>query len=327
MLKKLLLYFCGLLISAHTFSQAIDNGASFKMLPAERSIRFQYDNDYFSESDEYYTQGMNLEWSSPSLKNNPLTRLLITPKENSNRYGLAIEHNAYTPTSIRSNEILYGDRPFAAAIILKTFGASINSTKRYRITSSFSLGMIGSVAGAYQIQKTIHSWLNGTDPKGWQYQIRNDLAINYEAAVERNIIHHKYFLINGLASARIGTLSTKSSLGAAVMVGKLNSAISNAFSGAAPASEKRKFMFHLFLQPLISAIGYDGTLSGGLIFNRESPYTLNQSEIERFIFQGNAGIVFSINSLYFEYFQSILTKEFTTGRMHQWGGVKIGMHF
>ena len=327
MLKKLFLQFCGLLTSANAFSQAIDNGASFKMQSAERSIRFQYDNDYFSESDEYYTQGMNLEWISPSLKNNPLTRLLITTKENLNRYGLAIEHNAYTPTSIRSNEILYGDRPFAASIILKTFGSSVNSSKRYRITSFFSLGMLGPVAGAYQIQKTIHSWLNGTDPQGWQYQIRNDLVINYEAAVERNIFHHKYFLINGLVAARIGTLSTKSSLGTTIMVGKLNSAISNAFLGTAPSSEKMKFTFHLYLQPMISAIGYDGTLSGGLIFNRESPYILGQNEIERFTFQGNAGIVFSINSVYLEYFQSILTKEFTTGGRHNWGGLRMGYLF
>ena len=327
MTGKLLILFYGLLISANNFSQAIDNGASFKMQPAERSIRFQYDNDYFSESDEYYTQGMNLEWISPSLKNNPLTRLLITQKENSNRYGLAIEHNAYTPTSIRSNEILYGDRPFAASIILKTFGASVNSSKRYRITSSFSLGMLGPVAGAYQIQKTIHSWLNGTDPKGWQYQIRNDLVINYEAAVERNIFHRKHFLINGLVTARIGTLSTKFSLGTTIMVGKLNSAISNAFLGKAPSSEKEKFTFHLYLQPIISAIGYDGTLSGGPIFNRESPYTLGQNEIERFTFQGNTGIVFSINSVYLEYFQSILTKEFTTGGRHNWGGLRMGYLF
>lgn len=327
MAGKLLIFFCGLFISANVFSQAIDNGASFKMQPAERSIRFQYDNDYFSESDEYYTQGMNLEWISPSLKNNLLTRLLITPKENSNRYGLAIEHNAYTPTSIRSNEILYGDRPFAASIVLKTFGASVNSAKRYRITSSFSLGMIGPVAGAYQIQKTLHSWLNGTDPKGWQYQIRNDIAINYEVAFEKNIIHSKYFLLNAFAAGRIGTLSTKSSIGTTIMVGKLNSAISNAFLGIAPSLQKQKFTFHLYLQPIISAIGYDGTLSGGLIFNRESPYTLGQNEIERFTLQGNTGIVFSINSVYLEYFQSILTKEFTTEGTHQWGGIKMGYLF
>ena len=67
---------------------------------------------------------MNFEFISPRLKKNPLTKLLIVPKENKNVLGLAVEHNAYTPTSISYNEILYGDRPFAASLMAKTFAGS-----------------------------------------------------------------------------------------------------------------------------------------------------------------------------------------------------------
>jgi hypothetical protein len=324
---KLIIIFCGSLISVTAFAQAIDNGASYRMQPAKRSIRFQYDNDYFSESDEYYTQGMNLEWISPGLKKNPLARLLIMPEGNTNGYGLAIEHNAYTPTTIRSAEIRYGDRPFAASLMVKTIGASYNSARGYRITSSFVVGMIGPVAGAQQIQKTIHSWINGTDPQGWQNQIRNDLIVNYESAFEKNVIQGKYFLLNGFAQGRMGTLSTKFSIGCTLMLGKLNSDISNAFLGIAPSLQKQKFSFHIYLQPTIGTIAYDGTLNGGLIFNRESPYVIGQEQIEKFTFQANAGVVFAIKSTYLEYFQSTITKEFTTGGHHSWGGLRIGYLF
>ena len=153
------------------------------------------------------------------------------------------------------------------------------------------------------------------------------MVVNYEGAFEKNVIQGKHFLLNGFAQGRIGTLSTKFSIGCTLMFGKLNSAISNAFLGIAPSLENQKFTFHLYLQPVISTIAYDGTLNGGLIFNGESPYIIGHEQIEKFTFQGNAGIVFSIKSTYLEYFQSTLTKEFTTGGHHNWGGLRIGYLF
>ncbi len=318
---------CVYLICTTTFSQVIDNTASFRMTDEKKSIRLYYDNDYFSGSDEYYTQGINLEIVSPSLKKNPITRLLIAPQENVNQFGLAIEHNAYTPTSISSNEILYGDRPFSATVMIKTFAASSHPSKRYRITSSLSLGIIGSVAGAHEIQRTIHRWINDTDPQGWQYQIKNDLIINYEVGVEKNIIHSKYFLLNALTVAHLGTLNTKFAAGGTLIIGKLNSTMATSFSGRVLSEKKQKFTYHLYVQPLIQAALYDATLSGGMIFNRDSPYTLSNKEIERFTFQGNAGVVFSLGAFYLEYSQSILSKEFTTSHTLRWGGLRIGLLF
>ncbi len=317
---------CIYLISTVALSQTIDNTASFRMNTAESLIRFHYANDYFTGSDEYYTQGMNLEFVSPALKRNPISKLLITLKENKDQFGLAIEHNAYTPTSISSNQILYGDRPFAASLLLKTFSASIHPTKRYRITSSLSLGIIGKVAGAHQIQKTIHKWINDTDPQGWQYQIKNDLILNYEVGIEKSIFYSRYFLLNGLASGRVGTLNTKFSLGSTIVLGKLNSAITSAFSDIT-SIQKQKFTLHLYAQPIINTVVYDATLQGGMIFNLDSPYTLTSKEIEHFTFQGNAGVVLTLGSFNIEYFQSIISKEFTASHYHRWGGLRIGILF
>jgi lipid A 3-O-deacylase len=315
---------CIYLISTTAFSQTIDNTASFRMSPAESLLRLHYGNDYFTGSDEYYTQGMNLEFISPALKRNPLSRLLIIPKENNNQLGLAIEHNAYTPTSISFNKILYGDRPFAASLLLKTFAGSSRPLKRYRITSSLSLGVIGKAAGAHQIQQTIHKWINDTDPQGWQYQIKNDLIMNYELGIEKNIFQSKHFLLNGMASARVGTLNTKFSVGGTMMLGKLNSEISSIFS-TIHVLQKQKFTFHLYAQPVINTVVYDATLQGGIVFNRDSPYTLTNKEIEHFTLQGNTGLVFTLGYFNIEYFQSILSKEFTTGHHHRWGGLRIGI--
>ena len=88
---------------------------------AKESLKGINDNDYFSATDYYYTQGYNFELTSPWLRKNPLNPLFKKLKKSDQKYGLSIEHMGYTPTSISSDAILYGNRPFAAAIMLKSF--------------------------------------------------------------------------------------------------------------------------------------------------------------------------------------------------------------
>src|SRR6218665_2283001 len=81
-------------------AQVIDNNAGFRMVNADHYVRLHFDNDYFSKSDAYYTQGVNIEWVTPALKKNPVNRILFLPRQGMHQYGLALEHNAYTPTNI-----------------------------------------------------------------------------------------------------------------------------------------------------------------------------------------------------------------------------------
>ena len=323
MLRRVLFVFSFALIHHFAFAQAIDNQPSFRMMSTNRYARLHYENDYFSLGDIYYTQGVNLELVAPSLKKFPTSKILVRIKANQ-QFGIAIEHNAYTPTSISHSEILYGDRPFAAALFLKTFASSTSSTKRIRITSNLSFGIIGQAAGAHWIQETIHKWIGDTDPRGWDNQIQNDQVLNYEAAIEKNILNLKdYFLLNGFASARAGTLSDKVSAGTVFMVGKINPAITSVFSGRELKSQR--FNFYLYFQPMVSTVLYDATMQGGMF--RNSPYTLSFDEVNRFAFQGSAGLVIYVKAVYLEYFQSYITKEFHSGSDHHWGGIRIGVNF
>ena len=314
------------LLGTNALAQAVDNAASFRMMTADKYIRFHYENDYFTATDYYYTQGINVEMVDPSFRKFPLTKILIAPRNGTRQFGISIEHNGYTPTSIESNEILYGDRPFAADLMLKTFSMTGDSARHCRITSSLSLGVIGPAAGGYEMQKSIHSWIHGTEPLGWQYQIQNDFVINYELGVEKNLLPAKRgFLLNGFANAHAGSLSTKFSSGLVLMVGRLNSSITSVFCKEKQGhSQKERVSFHVYFQPMINAVGYDATLQGGL-FNHSSPYTISSDAIERFTLQGNYGVVLHYRSLYLEYFKTIISKEFETGLYHRWGGIRIGV--
>ena len=64
-------------------------------------------------------------------------------------------------------------------------------------------------------------------------------------------------------------------------------------------------------------------MQGGL-FTRNNPYVIAADDINRVTFQADAGVIVNFKKFYLSYTQSILTKEFRTGKYHRWGGVSVG---
>lgn len=318
-MRKLQITYClfFLFFTSLSFSQKIDNTASFRDIKSDNYFRFHYDNDYFTATDRFYTQGYTFELTSPRFAKNPVNYSFPKIKNSDNKYGLSIEHIGFTPTTIKSNEILYGDRPFAAAIFLKSFKIATDTINKNRLESSLSIGIIGPGAFGYEMQKGIHEWIGDEIPMGWQYQIKNDLVLNYNLTHEKQLFRFKdYFALNSHLAARIGTLNTDASLGFTATLGLIN----NPF---AATSNKNKFQLYLYSQPLANFIGYDASLQGGL-FNKTSRYTIPDSDIERITLQNNFGIIMQWRSLYLEYSRVLLTREFSTSKSHKWGGFRIG---
>ena len=302
-------------------AQLTDNASTFRNINRKSYFRFHYDNDYFTKTDEYYSQGLTLEYVHPAFKYFPLSRLLLKARNSDPRYGISLNHIAYTPTSIRSDTILGSDRPFAACISFKTFLASSDSVGEQRISSAVSIGVIGPAAFGREIQTGIHRWLKNVLPKGWQYQVHNDVLVNYQVNYEKKLLSAgRTFIVNGTAEARVGTLDDKLGGGFNFMVGNFNDPYHNM-----PVN-KKKLQYYLFGQGRLSLIGYDATMQGG-VFNKRSPYTISSGNISRVTFQADAGIIVNFKKLFLSYTQSYLTKEFNTGHYHRWGGISAGYAF
>lgn len=88
----------------------------------------------------------------------------------------------------------------------------------------------------------------------------------------------------------------------------------------------KKFQVYLYSQAFATVVGYDATLQGGL-FSKESPYTIASGDVERLKAQFNYGLIVKTKTLYFEYSRSSITKEFETGTLAKWGGIRIGFTF
>jgi hypothetical protein len=310
------------LVSSAMFGQAMDNTLSFQGINNDSYFRFNFEDDYFTGTDYYYTGGMSAELVMPWVKDFPLSKFLLHPKRSYIRYGLGLESDLYTPTDIGKSYILYGDRPYAACLFLKTFAIAIDTTKKQRYSTAISTGIIGPGAGAMDVQTTVHRALpHNTIPGGWGNQVQNDAVLNYQFDYEKQLqsLGH-VFSLDADGIARAGTLSDKAGVGITAMGGYFDSPFSSEII------TKSNFRFYIYEHPEIDVIGYDATMEGG-IFDRTSPYIIAAGDISRFTFLNRYGFVCTTNKWYFEYAHTFLSNEFKTGLTHSWGSVQIAFGF
>jgi lipid A 3-O-deacylase len=299
-------------------AQLIDNSSTFRSIDHSSYFRFHYDNDYFTKSDEYYSQGITFEYVHPSIKKFFLSKLLWAPYKTNAQHGITLNVFGYTPTRINSDTILYGDRPYESNISFTTFLIQSDAIHHQQVSAAFSLGIMGPAALGKEIQTGIHRWLKNPLPHGWQYQVKNDIIINYQLNYEKQLLSAgNNFLLNAIAEARIGTLNDKLSTGFNFMAGRFNKRY------LAFTNTRTKAEYYLYGQGRLHFTGYDASLQGGL-FNHKSPYSIPGSDITRLAFQADAGVIVNLKWLFLSYTQSFLTKEFRTGKYHRWGGISIG---
>lgn len=305
-----------MLLSNFCSAQKIEHVSSMRSIDSDQYLRFNYENDLFASTDYNYTQGYNIEWVSPKLKNNPINFLLLPLKYANNKYGLNIEGIGFTPKDIGSHDIQFGDRPYSSATVIKSFVIATDLIKRYRLSSGLSIGMIGESTLGKETQVAIHKLTDSEIPNGWKHQIRNDFLLNYQLDFEKELLNLKNVSFSGDAKLKLGTLFSNASLGCNLIVGKYTSVYTQEVN--------KSFQIYGFIQPLMNFIGYDANLQGG-IFNSKSPYTIANEDINRITFQCNYGLVLKFRKYYLEFSQTYLTKEFETGNEVRWGSVRFGV--
>lgn len=312
------IFFLILLIPSVVFSQKIDNTVSFRDIKSDSYFRFNYDNDYFAATDENYTQGYNFELVLPVFEKNPLNHLFLIPKGTQSKFGITIEHIGFTPNHYERPEIQVGDRPFAAAIMLKSFVIATDTIHKSRLSSSLSFGLIGPGAFGEEMQVGIHKATGNKEPLGWHNQINNDVVLNYQVNYEKQLLkYHDFLSIQANSSLQLGTLFTNLSAGITMTLGWIDSPFETSKSG---------FKFYFYAQPTLKLVGYDATLQGGL-FNRDSHYTIPNDDIERFTAQLDYGLILKTRALYFEFSRSLITREISSLHSAAWGGMKVGFTF
>ena len=294
----------------------------FITLGNESYLALDFDNDILDYTDRFYTNGIKIDLVTPGLQGNPLCRLMVPYRRGGrNYYGITLVQNMYTPSTTKIGGILYGDRPYSAYLFFGTFKISLDPVRHVKQTSELDFGIIGPNSYGEWVQRSFHKSVpTNSEPLGWEYQVRNDLVLNYSLKMEKGIWNSKNADAILSASAEAGTLYTNLGGGFLFRTGWLNPYFSNIGVARVEALRKpglRKFQFIFFVSGSGKLVGYDATLEGG-VFNRSSPYTLPFSEISRFVLQGSGGISITYSGFRIDMEQFLLSPEFHNGWWHKW---------
>lgn len=282
-------------------------------------MRVYGDDDYPLGTDDQYTEGMNGEICMPWVRKFPLSYLLVHPHFSRIRYGIGVDQAGYTPADLKNPGIPVGDRPFAATLFLKTFLIATDAANKQRFTTTLSTGLIGEAAQGDNLQQGAHIILNDVVPEGWKYQVHNDAVLNYQANYQKELVHLANNLSLGAeALARGGTLSDEAGLALNLLIGYFESPYSDS------TMPRKKFRFYIYDHPEGDVVGYDAPLEGG-VFDHDSPYTIAAKDLSHFTFQNRTGIVISYGRFTFEYNECLMTRQFSYGPSHGWGGAGIAM--
>lgn len=193
-----------------------------------------FENDLFTGTDRYYTNGTKISWTSPDLENFrddqrasfllPLTDVL--PFVNAPGYqrnvGFSLGQNIYTPDDTESEKLVVNDRPYAGWLYLGFSLARKNA--RFRDEFGFTLGVVGPWSFAQDSQRVVHATRNLEFPNGWQHQLDNEVGVvlTYQ--------HTRRFLLAGARSGfglevlpylggALGNVYTQAALGSEMRVG------------------------------------------------------------------------------------------------------------
>ncbi|MFT4561099.1 MAG: lipid A 3-O-deacylase [Gammaproteobacteria bacterium] len=185
---------CTLLVSAllavATNTLAVESAKS----PASSStFSVLFENDLFGDTDQQYTNGVQLSWESPDLTRYadaerlpewllPIVTNLpwINEPDTQRNVGFSVGQKMFTPNNTQSSKLVADDRPYAGWLY-GALGFTSKTAKRMD-RFEFEFGVIGPAAQGEEAQNFIHDLRDLAKTRGWSHQLRNEpgFALIYE---------------------------------------------------------------------------------------------------------------------------------------------------
>ncbi len=143
-------------------------------------VTIQVENDAVSTlkgtSDQYYTSGIRLGWTSGADAIEPVAGLGHSIwGDGSTRVSLDIVQSLFTPRDTQLDPPNPADRPYTGEL-LASLGL-IHDSASTRDLISLSLGVVGPAALGEEVQNGFHSLIGDTPNRGWHYQVQDQPAV------------------------------------------------------------------------------------------------------------------------------------------------------
>jgi hypothetical protein len=320
-MKRKILLFTLFICLSHFFSEAQTN--TYK---SEFGFRSENDSYLASGKDRYYTNGLLLTFRTAldqsTLRNKKLNKMI---------FEFEAGQKIYNPQSGSILDIVYVDRPFAGYLYA---GAALNLlyNSENNLKLSLQSGTIGPAALAQEAQELMHNGFGFYKINGWQWQVKNELAINATAEYNYLINRSNSGKLDLSANSYINIGNTFSGAGLGIMfrTGALNPLYNSAsmqsrLSNNNAQQDKQTREFFIYAKPMLNYVAYDASIQGGLFIKDKGPVLFN---IKPVVFSQQAGVIYSQNRFTVDFSIILKTREVESiAKSDQFGSIALFYKF
>ncbi len=306
------------------------------------SLAVLFENDLFFGTDQHYTNGVRLELTLA--EDNfllPGVRPAFYRDFDDVSTTLLLGQNLYTPNDISVPDLIPDDRPYAAWLYggvryaatgpPKDWDWGISDENRVLHYSSVELnvGVIGPSAQGESIQDGIHDLTGSTPPRGWDHQLRDEIAIDlnwFRSASLRLWEWEGLSLdVEPFSNVRVGTVYVQGGIGIGAALGinhflgstprrlAYSSRMATRGTGASPWS------FVVFGSYEARGVAWNTFLDGNLFTDSHSV------DKEHFVWHAEAGLGIRFKALSLSYIHVMRSEEFENqDTVQRYGSVRLG---
>jgi hypothetical protein len=192
------------------------------------------ENDIFTGSDDAYSHGAGLTWTSREVASLPhrspvrawarAWSLMLGVKDpDAERYvALSLAQEIHTPEDITLENPPQDDRPYAG--ILYVDSVVYRRTPRMNDAWTLRLGVVGPASHADDTQKWFHDLIDDDEPRGWHTQLPNELVVNLGYTADfrgpaGELSDSVSWRVRPMVTAEVGTYATVVGAGALLEFG------------------------------------------------------------------------------------------------------------
>lgn len=304
-------------------------------------LTIKTENDVIAHTDQNYTAGLRLGWTSPSVNSTGdqfLPGIMTGLGEfiwgsGRQRISIDLSNAIYTPKDTALVIPDPRDRPYAGVLLATV--SLLHDTTTTRSVIGFSAGVLGPSAHSSSIQNGWHELIGEEVSKGWDYQIKDmmiaeafvsrvwrlPLTPNPGTGIDIDVLPS--------VAAGLGTLRNFAQVGFQVRVGQgLDSDFGTAririgLGGSDAYTPTREFAWYLFAGANGRAVGWDATLDGNPF--RSGPHVSRQP----FIGEVEAGVAVIYRGVRLTYTHVAQTQSFHGQRSgwFQFGSIAASVRF
>lgn len=180
--------FLSLILAAGPAPAAENTPATVRPDPLDHgTLSIYFENDLFGGTDQHYTNGVRLSWTSPDLKKFSDSRFAwpfgslvddipwTSHAPYQRNVAFVLGQNMYTPADIQATELIEDDRPYAGWLYTGLGFVWKNATVRNSLT--LNIGMVGPSAYARETQDLVHDLRGIPKARGWDNQLHDELGV------------------------------------------------------------------------------------------------------------------------------------------------------